>query len=543
MLNPLRQVAVVRHIDRRPAPTSSGSLRAWEEPGRRSTLIDGAFVLGLATAALGVGLFRLGNASLWADELFTSQFTAIPFGEFWRYFWQREGNMLLYYLLLRGWLWLTSHLGLDPSELVLRAPSVVFAVLAVVVVYWLGRRFWGRTVGALGAGLYIVNHVQLSVDREARSYSLEMLLTCLGWYALLVAIQGGSRRRRWWAVYAVAMTLALYSHLFSALVLAAQIVAFVALLRLPSSWQARVGRSIVGMAVSVGAIGVAMLPMVGYYLHHGSNNQWVPPANPTAMARLLWNISGHLILYGVLLGLSVLLALIVGLAVKRRYAEWHAAAVDPVTLALLCWMVVPVVLSYTLTQPLLNLHLFVWGYLVVVIPPLCLLAARGVTLLPWRRARPALALALVATAVAALPIYYGTVAQDYKTAVRWTERHYQPADGLVCTPWSCPMAFAYYLPLDRGPAPLAAGAPGTWSWQRMDAMPLDQRSLAVYARLHPRIFYVDALTMQDSLELRMRAQVAQEWLNRNYRMVAQITTHGPVTVRLYVANAMSADVP
>ena len=76
-----------------------------------------------------------------------------------------------------------------------------------------------------------------------------------------------------------------------------------------------------------------------------------------------------------------------------------------------------------------------------------------------------------------------------------------------------------------------------------DAMPLDQRSLAVYARLHPRIFYVDALTMQDSLELRMRARVAQDWLNRNYRMVAQITTRGPVTVRLYVANAMSADVP
>jgi hypothetical protein len=52
------------------------------------------------------------------------------------------------------------------------------------------------------------------------------------------------------------------------------------------------------------------------------------------------------------------------------------------TFALVSWLIVPMALSYAATQPFLNLHLFS-DYLVVVVPPVCLLAGLGIAVLPW----------------------------------------------------------------------------------------------------------------------------------------------------------------
>jgi mannosyltransferase len=494
-----------------------------EDTGLRP--VDWAIALGLAGVALALDLFRLGSTSLFADEVFSVQLVNNPWPAFWNYLWGHEPNMILYHLLLRGWLWFTSHLGLAPNELVVRAPSVLFAVLAVLVVFALGRRFWGTTVGAIGAALYLVNHVQLSVVREARSYPLQMLLLCVAWYALLTALSTDRRRRRWWAGYAIAMTLALYAHLFSALVLAAQVVAVVVLLLIRSDWHDRARRSWREMAISVAAICLAAVPLVPVVVLHGSTNAWVPPANLVAFARFLWNISGHVVVYGLLLGATLALALILQRGRK---------IVAP-TAALFCWLIVPIVLAYALTQPRLNLHLFVWGYLVVVVPPLCILAAIGVTLLPWRRARPVLALGLIGSALLALPIHYALPGQDYRTAIRWIEQHYQDGDGLICTSWSCSLALDYYLRADGGPTQLTAGSLGSWSWDEHQVRPLDPQQVPVYAAAHRRIFFVDPLTKDEPADQKTRARMAQDWLDRHDEWRGEISVAGPVTVALYEA--------
>jgi 4-amino-4-deoxy-L-arabinose transferase-like glycosyltransferase len=495
--------------------------------------LDWALTGGLAVASLGLYLFRLGTTSLWGDELFSVLMTNAPWPTFWNYFWEREGNMLLYYLVLRGWLTLTAQLGLVPRELVVRAPSVFFAVLAVIVVYWLGRRFWGRTVGVIGSVLYVVNHVQLTQAREARSYSLQMLMVCLGWYALLAALGGGRHRRWWWAGYAVAMILALYAHLFSGLVLAAQLVAFLALLVVPNDWRDRARHSVVAMVVSVTAIGVALGPVAGYFGRHGSNNTWVAPANAVALARLLWNISGHQLPAGAVLGVAATLGIVLTAAAGRRVRGRPGWQLDGATLALGCWLIVPIVLSYALTQPRLNLHLFVWGYLVVVIPPLSLLAGIGVTLLPWRQVRPALALGLVATALLALPSHYAQPPQDFRGAMQWIEARYRSGDGLVCTSWSCPLAVSYYGRIDGAPPPLTTDVLGQWSWADHGSAPLDPDAVAAFAAAHGRIFYVDSLTRDEPADLHLRARTAQAWLDQHHDQLAGTILAGPILVRLY----------
>jgi hypothetical protein len=364
-----------------------------------------------------------------------------------------------------------------------------------------------------------------------------LLLICLGWYALLAALRAEQARRRWWVAFAVTMTLAIYAHLFSALVLAAQLIAFATLLALPTEWRRLAQRSLRPMAISLGAIAVALIPVVLLALSQGSSNRQVPPATVRDLARLLWNIAGHNLVFGVLLALAVAIAVVTQQAPKEplprrfRHGQWDKI------LLLLCWLIVPVVLSFALTQPQLNLHLFAWGYMAVIVPALCLLAGIGVAALTRLAVRAGLALAIVGTA--ALSIVSSLTApplQDFRAASHWIALRQQSGDGLLCTSWSCAVTIEYYVHIHQVPAALLSGAPTPWSWTADGARPLDLHAVAAYVAAHPRVFLVDAPLGADWAAVKAQGQVTRDDVDRTAILVDRVeeaSSLGPIGVRLY----------
>jgi hypothetical protein len=353
-----------------PQPANPLGDVTWDRPLRQPTarrVVSGAAVLGrtrglgdravaaaLLALTVAIDLYRSGEMSIWGDESFSIDLVNRTWSELWTYAWTQEVNMVLYHALLKAWLDLGAALGIPPVELVARLPSVAFAALAVVVVFWTGRRFWGATAGVVAAALLLVNHVMMLMARYTRSYALEVLLVCLGWYALLIAMSAARHRARWWAVYALIMTAALYTHLFSGLVLAAQVVGFVALLVLPTDWRARARRSLRGMAVCIAAISVAMVPLAVFALTHGSPNLHVQPSSPYEVARALWNIAGQNILYGLLLAAGTTSGVLLTVRARRMRLRGRALPLGPVV-ALCAWVAVPFALAYVASQPKLNL--------------------------------------------------------------------------------------------------------------------------------------------------------------------------------------------
>src|SRR6266849_7400948 len=184
----------------------------------------------IGASALGFNLSRLGSPSIWFDESFSVELARQPLPLIWHIIWGPEPNMELYYLLLHFWLGFTGFLGLHPTEFVVRFPSAICAALSSVMVFLLGRRFLGITAGIVGAGLYLLNDLQLLYAQQTRSYSLQLLLICIAWYALFIALTQERHQKRWWACFIVATTLAVYAHLFSVLILLAQLVTFGGLL-------------------------------------------------------------------------------------------------------------------------------------------------------------------------------------------------------------------------------------------------------------------------------------------------------------------------
>lgn len=452
-------------------------------------------IVALASA---IAVFHQIGFSAWFDEAFTYGISTQPFHDlFGRWAWGPESNMIFYYFIVRAWVGVTGLLGLAPNEVVLRIPTALAAIGASMMVYLLGRRLFGPVAGLVAAGLYLANFLQIIVAQMARSYSLELFLVLVSWYALLAALE--SRTRRWWLVFVLSSTLAVYTALFSGLVLASQALALVLLLVLPGPWKARIRASLWPLVLSFVVIGVLIAPIAVDVAMHGGP-VWVEPVNIHTLLGFLRFIGGgsrryEFLVFGAaaLGGVLALLAVIPGTgplrAITRARPDAFGAA-----LAMAVWFVLPIAISFALTQPYLNLHLFFNRYLVVVIPPLCLLAGLAVSALRWRIAQAVLAVGLAAVAWPSLLAYYPYAQnQDIRGPVQWIEQRYQAGDGLICDPSvECAIPIEYYLEVDRGPAHFDGDSPGRFSWAGDPTAPIDAGTIANYALKHRRIFFIFA---------------------------------------------------
>ena len=175
--------------------------------------------LGLAALSVASTIVRLGGRhfSLWVDEgmsvgIASHSLTEIP-GVL-----LKDGSPPLYYLLLHGWMELFGS-----SEAAVRALSLVFAVATVPVAWWAGRSLFGRRAGWVAAVLVAFSPYLTVHSREARMYSLVVLLGVLAVAAFLHVF--GLRRRRLLWFLVVALAALVYTHYWGLFVVAAMVVA------------------------------------------------------------------------------------------------------------------------------------------------------------------------------------------------------------------------------------------------------------------------------------------------------------------------------
>src|SRR5712691_7178982 len=481
------------------------------------------------TLALGFNLYRLGTPSIWFDEAFSVELARQPFPLLWHIIFGLEPNMELYYLLLHGWLAVTGMLGQHSTEFVVRLPSAIFAALSTVVVFLLGRRFLTMPAGLVAAGLYLLNDLQLVYAQQARSYSLQLLLTCIAWYAFFAAITGESYAKRWWVCYIAATTLAVYTHLFSLFILLAQLCSFSGMLLLSKPWEpwrSKMRRQVLWLFISLAAIDVLIIPVLLVGLQ-GSKTGWLLAPHLRDIALLLLSISGDSKIYlfvlvacciaGLFLATLAYFSRSISLPIRITWISGTDGKCRaelqqflPIGLALLCWLFLPV--------------------------------GMGVAGLRWYRIQMLLAVGLLALALSVVPLYYRSAqVEDWNAASFWLEHHYQVGDGLVCydnaVEQGCQISIEYYLHAYPSTAYFTSDSPGAFSWAtfssaRPDAA-VDPTVLASYGAKHPRIFFIVGRLSDNTAAA--RAKAAQSWLDNHYYFIAQIVTR-TVTVRLYTTD-------
>jgi 4-amino-4-deoxy-L-arabinose transferase-like glycosyltransferase len=523
----------------------------------------------LASLALCLNLYRIGEPGLWFDEILSVTRAWQPLPVLFKIISTTQPNMALYYVILHFWLSVTGHAGIPASEAVVRFPSAIFSALSSLALYALARRFFRAWIAFLATLLYVLNTLQLTYAQETRAYALQLLLVICSWYALCVLLSSDrarSRARVWWLAFVLTSALAIYVQLFSGLVLAAQVGAFVLLCIVPTAWRERARRQLYPLLVGCMWISVLAVPLL-YASRVGSKTGWLPIPVPADLAHLLLIVSSQNRLFllfaapASVLGLcvSLLAALPQGWQYLRRlnllpcaevqekewiqrYAQWL-----PLAFLLLCWLLCPVGISYLVSQK--AIHLFSARYLVVIVPALVLLIALGLSTLRRRAVQVVYGLCLLLPCLYSVPGYYaGAQVEDWRTGTQWLQQHYRPGDGLICynNSQGCAVAIEYYLrAYPRGTAHFDADSPGYFPWLSYDttnqpgdaARALDVHAIQTYAARHARLFFGIGRVSTDDPQV----QSTVRWLNANYHLLARKVT-ATLTIYLYATgNPMPPD--
>lgn len=536
---------------------------AWLRLGRGWLRPDGMLVLLITALALGMSLFRLGRPSIWMDEAFSVALARQPLAVLAGAFTGGEPNMLLYHVLLHFWLIATGWLGVPANELVVRLPSALCFGLSAPVVFLLGKRLLGRIAGCTAALLFLFNPLALTYAQQTRSYALQVLLVSLSWYALVTALASPKLRVRWWAAYTVLSVCAIYAHAFSLLVLLAQAVAYVLLLALPT-WRANARRSLGPIAASYVSILVLIAPLL-YVSRSGSKTGWLPAPNVSSLAShysgVLVNRGGRgaalALLAAVLVAGAVyllarwptarkLLRWVSGLLSRGEVSKERPQGAAAVLVVLLAWLLVPVVVSFVVSQG--PVRLFSSRYLVVVVPAFCLLLGFAVASIRLRAAQIICAAGLVCVALLFVSSYYAHAeVENWRGPTRWLEHEYKPGDGLVCydNVQGCQIAVEYYLVTDHSAATFAPDSPGALHLDKFGhgdpfagfGAALDPTALDHFGATHSRIFYI-AGRLADAKD-QARVHAVEAWLDCHYHFIGQ-TSNPAVTIRLYSTNTSQA---
>jgi mannosyltransferase len=177
-------------------------------------------LVALVLLAFVLRIYRLRYQSLWRDEVDAIFFATGSWSKLLSMFTAAGENGPLYFVLLRPWLALVGV-----SEFAARFFSVVFGVLAVPLVYHLGRRLLPATLSLLGALLIATSPYLIWYSQESKMYALLVCLAVLSIWFLLGALQG---KGRWsWVGYVVATSLSFYVHILAVVLLPAHGLLFI----------------------------------------------------------------------------------------------------------------------------------------------------------------------------------------------------------------------------------------------------------------------------------------------------------------------------
>ena len=125
-------------------------------------------ILIISLIAFGLRLWRLGACDFWYDEVY-SVIISKNFLHNW--------NPPVYFIILHYWMKL-----FGVSEFVLRFPSLVFSVISIPCLFFLGKQIFNSRVGLYASGIMCLSSFHLWYAQEARSYSLSVLLSILSTY-------------------------------------------------------------------------------------------------------------------------------------------------------------------------------------------------------------------------------------------------------------------------------------------------------------------------------------------------------------------------
>jgi mannosyltransferase len=399
--------------------------------------------------ATGLYLYQLGRESLWVDELYSihdAQQVKLDYSLIFKIADIRP----LYYILLKIWM------QFGNSEAWLRSLSVIFGLGSIVLLYQLGRRVGGKTIGSIAALLLALSPLFINFSQMVRMYSLGTFLGIGGTLAVVYALEKPTNSSM--AYWAIARILMFWTAPLNITLLVADVVLFWWKFRDRPKVLLAVGKWLLSIAIFCGlslwSLILGTLPFLRDALDFSQNTsdrEHIFPSFIDVLRKLrnftvfpFPSTSKRISLFyqGFTLILSCLLSL--ALFQKHRSAK---------LLWIVAWTFIPSAIIFCVSK-----RLWVDRYILFISPYLFILLAAGFMRV-WRLHKPlAIILATIyAIAVTGGGIRYYTVLdrQDWRNLTQTIVSNERSGDTIVLSGGSVSekmtKALAYYYP---GSAPV-----------------------------------------------------------------------------------------
>jgi hypothetical protein len=172
------------------------------------------FLLALVVLAIFLRVYDISAKDVWLDEanavIIAEQ---NPSGIITRLI--NDASPPLFYFILHYWMY-----AFGKTELALRSLSVLFGILSIIAVYFIGRRIFSEKVGLYAALIASVAPIQIMYSQQIRMYTLLPLVSLMSMYYLLRFIQ--EKKRSFLIGYGLFTILSLFTHNHGMFLLPAQ---------------------------------------------------------------------------------------------------------------------------------------------------------------------------------------------------------------------------------------------------------------------------------------------------------------------------------
>lgn len=396
-------------------------------PTRRFVVRPTVWIVSAETLLLAVlTIWRIGAKSFWLDEAYSWSTASRSWSSLMHLLWTSEVSAALYSTMSWAWVHVSS------SEAFLRAPSAVFVVGALPVLYLTTRRLFDERTAVVAGLLFAVNANLVTYGQEARTYALVLCLGVVSSYFLVRTVDEGSPvARRAWIITGALLG---YSHMVGLFVLGAEVVSLAVLPRAVLA-----ARKLVSAVI---ALAIAVSPMVILLLVQSGTITWTSE-RPTP--RFVWStfsgLAGN--------GTAALTLVAAALGLVMLAAAWRCWRADGRSIESwrygfpLCWLFVPIaaMLASSLVQPAL-----VYRFMVPAVPGLVVVVACGVTSLRDKRLAALLLALVVALSTVGLYRWFVDVKkEDWRSITAYVARGAEPGDVILFAGDEARIPFEYYI--------------------------------------------------------------------------------------------------
>lgn len=414
------------------------------EFARRTITKYGIALLAIVFLGLVLRVYHLAAQSLSGDEAFSFWISTLRLSETVHYAVTIDVHPPLYYFILHYWMLL-----FGTSAFAMRLLSALFGVLAIPMIYLVGRQLFNKEAGLVGALILAISPLNVIYSQDARMYSLMVLLGLLSTYFFLRFLQKSNGLVA--AAYILSTTLLLYTHVYGWFVVITQNIWVVALVL--SRNRALRPKSWVTLQVIIVLLFAPWILELISQISKVEKAPWIPLPTLTTLTRTFTAYSGTELLLILFFGLCLLS--LFTYRKKNASVDWKAPLK---ALKSYSWAVrtsnVRSVLFLVLLIFTLNAVPFVISrfyasiydarYTIAASVALYLLVAAGIRNISHNYAKFAVIAVIVLLSAFPLQAYYTTTAPQARETINFVDQNLKSGDLVLLSPGDHWPVFRYY---------------------------------------------------------------------------------------------------